>query len=191
MARKKQVVPVLTDKMYRAVAEYFDNGYNKTQALLAAGYSPKTAKHAAYMIFNNPAVVAEIKRRQILLDSTSQLDKEWIVKRLMDLAESHKVINKYIEVDDDGALRWNFTGATEAELKYIRGLSLDFYTDGKGDFAREVKKFKIDNTNPLTVLKTLARIEGLFQDRLKLEGDDGVVEALQAARKRANRPASD
>ena len=189
--RKKQVVPVLTDKMYRVVVEYFDNGFSKTKALLAAGYSKNTAEHAAFTVFDHPAVVAEIKRRHAQLDSTSQLNKEWIVRRLMDLAESHAVINQFMKVSDDGSLFWDFTGATEKELKYIRGLALDFYTDGKGDFAREVKKFKIDTADPLSVLQTLARIEGLFADRLKLEGDDGVVEALQAARKRANRLTSD
>ena len=63
---------------------------------------------------------------------------------------------------------------------------MDFYTEGRGDLAREVKKFKVDITEPATVLTALARIEGLFADRLKLEGDDNIIEALQAGRRRAS-----
>ncbi len=178
----------ISDKMYRVVVEYFDNSFNKRQAMLSAGYSLQTCDHQTAQVFEHPAVKKEIARRHAEKDKTSKIDREWIVSRLMALADGYEKLNQFVKVAEDGSLYWDFKGATEKELKYIRGLSLDFYTDGKGDFARTVKKFKIDTTDPLAVLNTLARIEGLFADRLKLEGDDGVIEALQAGRRRANIP---
>ena len=47
-----------------------------------------------------------------------------------------------------------------------------------------VKKYKINAESPLAVLNSLARIAGLFNDRLQLEGDDEVVAILQSARNR-------
>ena len=176
--------PRLTDKMFRVVTEYFNNGFNKRKALIAAGYAETTARLNPGCVFNRPQVQAEIKRRQEKHAAASDLDREWIINRLMALAMAGETLAKYKKVQLDGSLAWDFTGATEEELKLINGLSVDFYTEGRGSLAKEIKKFKIDIIDPLSVLNSLARIEGLFNDRLKLEGDEGVIEALQAGRNR-------
>ncbi|KKN56750.1 hypothetical protein LCGC14_0568930, partial [marine sediment metagenome] len=88
------------------------------------------------------------------------------------LADSSKTLAKYMKVDKDGKLDWDFTGATEKELALIKSLQVDD------------TKFKIDMSDPLAVLNSLARIAGLFNDRLKLEADDEVVAILQSARNR-------
>lgn len=187
MTNRKVAVPKLSDKMYRLVAEYFDNGFNQRQAMLAVGYSTSTAMTKTNETFSLPQVKAEIVRRHALADKAGALDKEWIVSRLQALADSSVKLNQYLRKADDGTVYYDFTKATMEDLKYIKGLAVDFYTEGKGDAARIIKKFKIDPADPLGVLIALARIEGLFQDRLKLEGDDGVVEALQAGRRRAGK----
>ncbi len=191
MANKKVAVPKLSDKQYRTVAEYFDNGFNKRQAMIAAGYSKRTATTNTQQTFDKPQVKSEVARRHALADKAGGLDKEWIVSRLKDLADSSVMLNKYLKIAGDGTLYHDFSGATLEELKYIKGITVDFYTEGKGDAARIIKKFKVDPADPLGVLTALARIEGLFQDRLKLEGDDGVIEALQAGRRRAGKPTTD
>ena len=64
----------------------------------------------------------------------------------------------------------------------IQGLAVEFYTDDAG---LVVKKFKIKDQDPLAALQVLSRIEGLFQDKLKVEADDEMIKALQAGRLRA------
>lgn len=175
----------ISDKQFRAVTEYFDNGFQKEKAMLAAGYSPCHARKHMDRFFRTPVVVAEVKRRLERQAKAVDLNREWILSRFMAIADADATLAKYKVVNPDGSLGWDFTGATEAELKFARSLQVEFYTDGRGEYAREVKKFKIDTSDPLTALTALARIEGMFADRLKLEGDDGVIEELQAGRNRS------
>ena len=163
----------LSDKMFRAVTEYFTNGHNQYRALLAAGYTERTASDHPEQVFKHPAVVAEIARRQEAANDAANLDQAWITERLMTLADSSKTLAKYMKVDEHGKLDWDFTGATVKELQLIKSLQVDD------------TKFKIDLSDPLAVLNSLARIAGLFNDRLQLEADDEVVAILQSARNRA------
>ena len=166
----------LSDKMFRAVTEYFTNGHNQYRALLAAGYTERTASDHPEQVFKHPAVVAEIARRQEAANDAANLDQAWITKRLMTLADSSKTLAKYMKVDADGKLDWDFTGATPKELQLIKSLAVEHTERGK--------KYKIDTSDPLAVLNSLARIAGLFNDRLQLEADDEVVAILQSARNR-------
>lgn len=176
----------ITDKMYRVVTEYFLNGHDKEQAMLAAGYAATTA-HQQKQVFNHPAVIAEIKKRQERQAKKADLSAEWVIKELMKFATAQESLSKYKVIMEDGSLGWDFTGASEEDLALVSGLSTETYVEGRGDLARTIKKFKIDITKPVEVLAHLARIQGMFSDRLKIEGDDEVVAALQAGRNRIKR----
>ncbi len=174
----------LSDKMFRAVTEYFTNGHNQYRALLAAGYTERTASDHPEQVFKHPAVVAEIARRQEAANAAANLDQAWITERLMTLADSSKTLAQYIKVGTHGQLRWDFTGATKKELQLIKSLTVEEFAEGRGDNVISIKKYKIDTSDPLAVLNSLARIAGLFNDRLQLEADDEVVAILQSARNR-------
>lgn len=174
----------LTDRMYRVVAEYFSNGFDKQAAMLEAGYSAFTADKRAAQVFDHPAVKKEITRRHQRMDKTAELSREWITERFMELADAGRRLAKYKVVEEDGSLGWDFTGAPDEDLALVKTIESSFYTDGVGRTERAIKKFKVDPGDPIVALTALARIQGMFQDRLKLEGDDGVVERLQAARAR-------
>ncbi|MEE9598166.1 MAG: terminase small subunit [Acidiferrobacterales bacterium] len=187
---KRDGVPRLSDKQFRVCIEYVNNGYDKKNALLAAGYSSKVAAANTASVFKLPQVKMFIaKHRQELVD-TKALDREWVVSRFMELVEASKMMSKFKMVDKDGTLYWDFRGATEKELKHIHGLSMEFYTEGRGEVARDVKKFKVNDLDPYNALMALARIEGLFNDKLKLEGDMDIVKKLQEGRNRAKPPPS-
>lgn len=181
----------LTDRMYRVVAEYFNNGFDKKEAILAAGYAKTVAERMAHQVFNHPAVQKEVARRHALMDKTSKLNRDWIVERFMELADAGRRLAKYKVVEEDGTLGWDFTDATLEDLALVKTIQSEFYTEGQGEKARIIKKFKVDPGDPIAALTALARIEGLFQDRLKLEGDEGVVERLQAARARVAKTPTD
>ena len=180
----KRPPKTLTDKQFRVVTEYMTNGFDKGAALRAAGYSDSSSKSHPDRVFNDPVVIAEIERRQEAANQAANLNQEWIITRLMNLARADEQLAKYKKVTADGALRWDFTGATIHELQLVRALSVESQQEARGDTEVIIKKFKIDTSDPLAVLNSLARIAGLFNDRLKLEGDDEVVAILQSARNR-------
>ena len=100
----------------------------------------------------------------------------------MKLADSGATLAQFKKTQPDGTLRWDFSDATSEELALIQGLAVEFYTDDAGHV---IKKFKIKDQDPLAALQVLSRIEGLFQDKLKVEADDEMIKALQAGRLRA------
>lgn len=177
----------ITDKMYRAVSEYFLNGNDKQAALIAAGYSLATAGQQAKQVFDHPGVQAEVTRRNAMHAKKADLTAEWVIAEFMKLATAREKLSKFKRVTKDGALDWDFTGATAEELALVGTLHTEFYVEGRGDIAKTIKKFKIDITDPVAVLAHLARIQGMFQDKLKLEGDEEVVAQLQAGRNRIKR----
>ncbi len=176
---------VITDKQFKMVAEYFRNGYNKEKAMLAAGYAESTARNYQHATFAHACVQAEIRKWRKSLHDEANLDRGWIIRRYMALADAAAVLAQYKKVDPNGQLYWDFKGATEEELKLVNGLTTDTYSDGRGEFAREVKKMKIDISDPVSVLNSLARIEGLFNDKLHIEGEASITDILQEGRKRS------
>ena len=177
-------IQVMNDRQYRLVNEYFLHEGNRGEALRAAGYADTTSKTMTDRIFNHPLVVDAIKKRRAAISKKVELTQEWVIEQFMSLATAGIRLTKFKKVAEDGTLYWDFTGATEKELEAVYLIGMEMYTEGRGEFAREVKKFKINDMDPVNALQALARIQGMFSDRLKIEGDDEVVKLLQEGRRR-------
>jgi len=173
-------------KMIRAIDNYFDNGFNKGQAMIDAGYSKSTATSRSWQVWDRANVKNEIERRKKALAEKHEVTQEWIIERLMDHADASRRLAKYKKVDKDGTLYWDFKDATEEDLGLILGLNVEMYTDGRGEDARSVKKFKVDVANPLPALQALARHLGMLTDKVELAGEVSLVERIQQGRDRMN-----
>ena len=177
----------LTAKHLHVIDNYFSNGRNKSRAMRDAGYKESSCSQNASSLFKNRAIVTEIQRREKELRERFQIDREWIVERLARIADSGKTLAKFKKVDGNGALYWDFSGASSEDLEIIESLTVDEYTEGRGPGAADVKKTKIKAQSAQSALDSMARILGLNTDRLKIEGDATVVEQLQAGRARISK----
>lgn len=180
----KQKTSRLSPRHKQAINEYFANGFNKRQALLAAGYSNGTSTHAAASVFNHPIVKAEIERRFDADKRKYDVDRDWVIQRLARIANGGEIMARYKVINEDGEAVWDFSGASADDLAVITELTTDTYIEGRGKDARRVKKMKVAMADPKGALDSLARTLGMFQDNLKLDGDISVVERLQAGRRR-------
>lgn len=177
----------LSARHHRVLDEWFINGRNQTQALISQGYQEKSARRNAHMFFKNRAVQTEIQKREREMQERYEISKEWIVERLARIADSGKILSRFRKVDRNGHLYWDFRGATREDLEIIQDLTVEEYKDGRGPGSADVKKTRISVASPLQALEGLARILGLNQDKLKIEGEMTVVEQLQAGRRRVQR----
>jgi len=173
----------LTARQSAMLDAYFENGFAKKAAMLTAGYSEKTASFAQSMVWNKPLIQKEIARRKKKLAKKHELTQDWIIERFMRLALSGETLAKFKTVQSDGSLAWDFTGATEEELSVITELGVDFYTEGRGKGAIQVKKFRVKHPDVQAALTALARHLGLFNDSIELKGS--LAERIQAGRDRA------
>jgi phage terminase small subunit len=176
--------PNLTEKQQLAV-DGFLAGKTKTQAMLDAGYSKKTAKFEQ-SLFKRPDVKAYLERRQKRLAKKFDLSQERIVAKYMQIAFGDEVLARFKKVDeDDGSLYWDFTGATEEDLQLVQEMSTEIYQDGRGPGARKIKKFKVTAADQMRALDALARHLGMFNDKVTVQGELTLVDRILAGRKRA------
>jgi len=177
----------LSEKYIRTIDFYFENGFNKQEAMLSAGWAEVTAKTDTTRFFTREDVKGEIARRQAKLAKKHELTTDWIITRLMRIANASESLAKFKRVSEDGMLYWDFADATPEDLKVISGLMTESYQDGRGKEAKIIKKFKIKERDEKGALDSLARIKGMFDDKMTVAGELSLVERLQRGRKRANK----
>lgn len=174
---KKQI----SERHKLLVDKYFELGFNETAAAKAAGFAH--ANHYTTRLFAREDVKAEIAKRREKLAKKHEITQERI------LAEYAKIafhgLNKFLVPQKDGTLDWDFSGASEEELAAIKGMTVDYYTEGKGRAAVQMKKFKIDVMDKKAALDSLARHFGMFNDKVTVTGELSLVDRLAAGRQRA------
>lgn len=163
---------------------YFTNGFNKKQACISAGYAEGTAHSISNRVFDLPQVKQEIEKRMKALAQKAELNAQWVIDRMMAIADSGRTLAPYKKVQEDGSILWDFTGASEEALSLLNEISVDYYTDGRGDEAREVKKFKVGVTEPKAALDSLARHLGMFKDSVDVNHTTSVADQIQQGRAR-------
>ncbi len=178
----------LSEKYIRTIEFYFENGFNKKEAMLSAGWSRVTAEtNSTKHFFTREDVKEEIARRQAALAKRHELTTDWIITRLKRISNASEALTKFKKVDEDGNLYWDFTDATFEDLKVISEFMTESYKDGRGKDAKIVRKFKLKARDEKGALDSLARIKGMFDDKMTVAGELSLVERLQRGRKRANK----
>ena len=160
---------------------------SKSSAMVKAGYAEQYAKKLQTRYFAKPEMVAEIECRREKIIEDHRLTMEWVIERLMCIADSGRTLAKFKKVTSDGKLDWDFKDATPEELSLINEMNVDSYMEGRGEGARSVKRFKLNVSDPKAALDSLARILGMFNDSLTLKGEISMVERLHAGRARVRR----
>lgn len=176
---------------YKAVArEYCRNGFNKTAAIekVYPNYNETSKRSNICNIFSDERVQNEIERLLRQAEKKIEFGPEQVLEMLKMYAESGFTLAKFKKVSEEGDVYWDFTDATEEDLAYLHQLEVSEYVEGRGKTARKVKKFKIGSTNPLDALDKLARIYGLYQDNLNLQGEQSLIDRINAGRKRVEKP---
>ncbi len=169
----------------RKVIDAYMKCFNKKQALLEAGYSESMATTSANTVFGDPAVQAEIQRRQNLATHRSDITLDWIIKRLKDIADAN--VGDMIDVFSDGTAKINLLKMTPELRRAITKFSVDSYTEGRGKNSQEVKRVRVDVADKLKALELLVRHLGLSKEKVAVElsGEASLIEQLHKGRSQA------
>lgn len=156
-------------------------GHTDKDALMMAGYSEATARSNAKSVFGRPVVAQELARRRLEIRDKYKLSEEWVTERFMRIADAGKTLAKFKKVLPGGKLNWDFTGATDEELALINELTVTT-TEDEGSVRTHNK---ISTSDPLGALNSLARVQGMFKDKIQFEGELSLVDRLARGRERA------
>lgn len=176
-----RITKVLAQREDLAI-QFYMQGMTKKDSLIKAGYAVTTARGNPESVYNRPRVAQELERRQLALREKSQLSEEWVIKRLMMLADAGAILAKFKKVTPTGGLKWDFAGATEEELACINELTV---TVNESEDGKSSTRFKIGHSDPAGALVSLARVQGMFKDKVQFEGELSLVDRITRGRERA------
>jgi phage terminase small subunit len=172
----------LSQKELKAIASFM-RGKTKAASLLDAGYSETVARTDAKEVFDRPRVKAEIEKRQKAMAKRAEVDADWVVARLKMIAEAN--LGDLLEFDEEGVPNMAWEKLTP-EMKYaLGGLKVRKYQKGRGKNATPVTEMQPRLLDKLRALEMLGRHLGMFEDKLKVEGELSLIEKLHAGRARA------
>ena len=174
----------LTAKRRKAVDAYM-KCFNKKQALLEAGYSESMATTSANSVFKDPAVAAEVERRQNLASHRADITLDWIVERLKMIADAN--LGDCLDIYSDGSAAINFNKLTPSLKKALNKFTVTTKKDGRGKGSGTVVESKIGLSDQLKALELLVRHLGLSKEKqaLEISGEVSLVDALHKGRSRA------
>lgn len=194
---------------HRAIVDaWFVNGcVSKRRAMHACGYSVNTA----WEVFNREDVKDEIKRRQDQRRDRADVTEARITAELAKLAFTN--MGDLLEVNEDGSAYLDLNSMTDAHRAALVEYQSETYTDkvlqencnevshllsgdtlpgnetNVGFTTVKVLKSKIKFASKQAALDSLARILGMFKDKVEVSGVTSLVDRVAAARKRLNEDA--
>ena len=153
----------LTPQMVALIDAYFGPAkFNKFQALAMAGYSTPEGN---YRVFNHPGVSAEIERRHAEIRVKYEVTYERVVDELATIAFSN--IDSFMAYDKQTGefVGFDLSKANLREISALGEITVDTYTEGKGEDAQEVKRVRLKPHNKLSALDALMRHAGLSKEK--------------------------
>jgi hypothetical protein len=152
-------------------------------AMLEAGYSPSYADTKSTQFFSREVIQEEINRRRQDALRKSKVNEDWIVQRLVAIAEASP--GNLIAFDADGLPIIDYSKLTPELKQAIGGLDIKHGTEGRGKYARPKTEIKIRTESQLRALELLMKYKGMLTEKVEISGDEDIVERLRRGRQRA------
>jgi phage terminase small subunit len=151
--------PLRAGKRERFCREYIKD-LNGTQAATRAGYSARVANREGTRLLSFAVVRARIAFLQRSTINGLEVSAENVVRELAKLGFSN--MEDYMKVQPDGSAVVALGETTRDQRAAIQELTMDEYTDGRGDNAREVKRVRLKLADKRAALVDLGRHMGIF-----------------------------
>ena len=167
----------LTPKQRRFVDEYLIDR-NATQAAIRAGFSAKTAKQQGSRLLTNVDVAAAVAARQAAIAEKHGVTVERIVTELAKLGFANMA--DYMGCTPGGDPYLDFSALSRDQAAALVEVTVEDYTEGRGENARDVKRVKFKLADKRASLVDLGRHLGMFKDKVEHSGDMGLGGLLEA-----------
>lgn len=170
-------------------AKVFVDTNDYAEASLAAQYRCKDRKghySNGQKVARNPKVLGLIEHERKVKLASLGLTREATFERVARLA--HFDLSRFIKVSPDGQPYYDFSEATKEELQCIAELGVEFYVEGRGEFAQQIKRVKIKGHDQAKYLDMWNRMCGHYQKDNE-QGADALIAAIQRGRERVAKEA--
>lgn len=152
----------LNEKQQRFVQEYLVD-LNATQAAIRAGYSAQTARQQASRLLSDDDISAAISNAQKEVAQKHGITVDRIVSELALLGFSN--MQDYMRSTPGGDPFLDFSALTREQAAALTEVTVEDYTEGRGEDAREVKRVKFKLADKRAALVDLGKHLGMFQEK--------------------------
>ncbi len=168
----------LTPKQEAFCLAYMEAG-SPSEAYRRA-YDASRMKHTviqvkAAEVLRHPAVAARVKELQVeqerRMHERFELTRERICAEYAKIAYANML--DYVTVQEDGTAYVDLSRLTREQAAAISEITVDEYTEGRGDQARPVKRTKLKLHPKLGALDSAAKVIGIYVNKNEHTGKDG------------------
>jgi len=160
----------LRGKQQRFVDEYLVDR-NATQAAIRAGYSQKTATVIGAENLTKPNIQEAIKLGEAEIAERTKITQDRVMKELEKIGFSNML--DYITITNGGDPVTDFSALTRDQAAAISEITVEEYTEGRGEDARNVKRTKFKLSDKRSALVDMGRHLGMFKDKVEITGANG------------------
>ena len=166
----------LTEKQKAFVKEYLVD-LNATQAAIRAGYSEKTARQAGHRMLTNVDIQQAIQAAQKKREQKLEITQESVVQELAKIGFANMA--DYMKVGPWGDPTLNFSDLTRDQAAALSEVTVEDFTDGRGEDAREVRRVKFKLADKRAALVDIGRHLGMFASKVVVSGKVQLEHGLQ------------
>ena len=144
---------------------------NGTKAAIAAGYSEKTAEAAASRLLRNVKVQALIDKLTAERAKRLDITADRVLEELSRMAFANML--DYMGVQQNGSAFVDLSKLTREQAAAIQEITVDEYTEGRGEEARQVKRTRFKLADKRGSLELLGKHLKIFTDKVEHSGQVG------------------
>jgi phage terminase small subunit len=160
----------LTPKQEKFCEEYLVD-LNATQAAIRTGYSEKTARSIASELLTKPNIQHRLRELRDEVQKKTQITKERVLEEYGKLAFANMI--DYVRITPDGDAYVDLSNLTRDQAAALSEITVDDFTDGRGEDARDIKRIKIKLSDKKGALDSIAKHLGMFVEKHEVTGKDG------------------
>lgn len=160
----------LQPKQKKFVEEY-PVDLNATQAAIRAGYSKKGAAVTGSKLLINPNVQDALAAQGAISSAKLAVTRETVLAEMLPLGFSNML--DYVRINSEGDAWIDLTNLTREQASAISEITIDEYTEGRGDDKRDIKRTKFKLYDKGRSLVDIAKMLGVYIDRKEVSGLNG------------------
>ena len=153
----------LTAKQERFVAEYLID-LNATQAAIRAGYAKKSADVEGSRLLVNAKVAVAVAEGRAKQEERAEIEADDVIRELAKIGFANMA--DYVRIMPDGDPAVDLGNLTRDQFAAVGEITVEDFTDGRGDDARAVRRVKFKLADKRAALVDLGRHFALFTDKI-------------------------
>jgi phage terminase small subunit len=171
-------------KRYEQFARLYaaDPEQNGTRCAISAGCNPNSAHVTASKWLKKSKVQDLIAKFRVRTEEKLDLSAHKVLRELMHMGFANML--DYITPQPDGTAYVDLSKLTRDQAAAIQEVTVDEWTEGRGDAARTIQRVKFKLGDKRGSLELLGRYLKMFTDKVEVTGIDKLPDILQRARQR-------